>query len=38
MLGNMLKMFIAIPALMWLADPGHKEKLITVIKVLSKVG
>ena len=38
MLGNMLKMFIAIPALMWLADPANKEKLITVIKVLSKVG
>jgi hypothetical protein len=34
----MLKMFIAIPALMWLADPANKEKLITVIKVLSKVG
>ena len=38
MLGNMLKMFIAIPALMWLADPANKEKLITVIKVLSKIG
>ena len=38
MLGNMLKMFIAIPALMWLADPANKEKLITVVKVLSKIG
>ena len=38
MLGNALKMFIAIPALMWIADPANKEKLITVIKVLSKVG
>ena len=28
MLGNMLKMFIAIPALMYLVDPANKEKLI----------
>ena len=38
MLGNMLKMFVAIPAMMWLADPANKEKLVTVIKVLSKIG
>tara|TARA_A200000159_G_scaffold46362_1_gene42658 strand:- start:1464 stop:3248 length:1785 start_codon:yes stop_codon:yes gene_type:complete len=38
MLGNMLKMFVAIPAMMWLADPANKEKLVTVIKVLGKIG
>ena len=38
MLGNMLKMAIAIPALMWLAKPENKEKIVTLVKVLSKIG
>ena len=38
MLGNMLKMAIAVPALTWLAKPENKEKLVTLIKVLSKIG
>ena len=38
MLGNMLKMAIAVPALMWLAKPENKEKLVTLVKVLSQIG
>ena len=38
MLGNMLKMAIAVPALMWLTKPENKEKLVTLVKVLSKIG
>ena len=38
MVGNMLKMAIAVPALMWLAKPENKEKLVTLVKVLSKIG
>ena len=38
MVGNMLKMAIAVPALMWLAKPENKEKIVTLVKVLSKIG
>ncbi len=38
MVGNMLKFAIAVPALMWLAKPENKEKLVTLVKVLSKIG
>jgi len=38
MIGNMLKFAIAVPALMWLAKPENKEKLVTLVKVLSKIG
>ena len=38
MLGNMLKMAIAVPALMWLAKPENKEKIVTLVKVLSQIG
>ena len=38
MVGNMLKFAIAVPALMWLAKPENKEKIVTLVKVLSKIG
>ena len=38
MVGNMLKLAIAVPALMWLAKPENKEKIVTLVKVLSKIG